>query len=177
MNAPPETPADEAPRPAGRGTHVVELGEDIYVIAARHGVDPDALWQHAANAALRRVRQHPGMLLPGDAVTIPRPAAVRPPTVSPGGDHSFRLVARPLECRVRLQRNGRPWAGARYTLVGAAREVEGVADGAGQITALVAAHDRTSVLVIEDGRDPEVRYVVNLGTASTDHVVNIGTTG
>lgn len=62
-------------------THKVEQGECLSVIAARHGLTWQQLWDCEANAALRERRKNPDILYPGDEVEIPEAKPSRVPLV------------------------------------------------------------------------------------------------
>lgn len=54
------------------GEHVVKDGEWFQKIALCYGYHEwQALWDHADNASLRKVRKYPELLVPGDKVVIP----------------------------------------------------------------------------------------------------------
>jgi len=53
-------------------THIVAQGEYLSLIAMRFGFhDSRVIWEHPDNAALRKLRQNPNVLLPGDQLAIP----------------------------------------------------------------------------------------------------------
>ena len=52
-------------------THTVQRGETIVDIAMKNGFRTwETVWQHAANDALRKQRQNPHVLAPGDTLFI-----------------------------------------------------------------------------------------------------------
>src|SRR5881397_3545632 len=52
--------------------HVVQQGEHLSQIAAKYGFrDYKTIWNHPDNAALKKLRQSPNVLLPGDKLRIP----------------------------------------------------------------------------------------------------------
>ncbi|MFL5457316.1 MAG: hypothetical protein ACJ78X_13010, partial [Myxococcales bacterium] len=53
-------------------THVVARGEYLSVIALQHGFrDQRVIWDHPDNAALKKLRKNPNVLLAGDRIVIP----------------------------------------------------------------------------------------------------------
>jgi hypothetical protein len=83
--------------------HVVELGEHLPGIAAKHGFrDWQTVWNAPENEELRKIRLVPAVLLPGDVITIPN----RSPKTIPGPTnklHQFEVSRRPIKLRLRLQ--------------------------------------------------------------------------
>ncbi len=83
--------------------HVVQQGEHLAGIAHRYGYgDYRTIWEHPRNAELRRLRDNPNVLLPGDSIVIPdkREKGVACATTA---THRFRLGRRPLQLRVVLR--------------------------------------------------------------------------
>jgi hypothetical protein len=84
--------------------HVVKAGDCLISIAAAHGfADPRGIYDAPENAALRKTRPNPNVLVPGDVIVVPDkiPATF---TVQTGQAHRF-VVKRPkarlllrLEC-------------------------------------------------------------------------------
>lgn len=81
---------------------VVGPSDHLAKIAARCGIrDPERLWAHDDNAALRSKRGNPHVLCEGDEIVVPdaEPTAFEVPA---GRRHGFRLHAPPLTLRLRL---------------------------------------------------------------------------
>lgn len=93
--------------------HIVQQGECMASIADRHGFSLRTLWDHPANAALRRLRGDPYALYPGDVVEIP---ARRPGEATCATDrvHRFRRRGVPERYRLQIFDDGVPRAGAPY---------------------------------------------------------------
>ena len=52
--------------------HKVAQGDCIESIAAKHGLEPDTIWEHANNASLREKRNGNSFaLFPGDVLFVP----------------------------------------------------------------------------------------------------------
>lgn len=115
--------------------HVVEQGECLGTIASEYGFgDPRLLYDHPANAELKRMRPDPNVLFPGDRVVVPD---VVGKTVSArtGSSHVFKVqrAQRVLRLRV-LGPDGKGLGGARYSLeFTSASRVEGQTGADGSI--------------------------------------------
>jgi hypothetical protein len=138
--------------------HQVAYGECASSIAFRYGFDPRTLWDHAENAALRRTRGDPHVLLAGDEVFIPSLRG-RSVTVEAGRRHRFLRHGVPEQFRIRLLDEDKPRAGVAYEL-----EIDGVrqrgsTDADGWIAAWISPDARRGVLLL--GADE--RYELNLG--------------
>ena len=77
--------------------HVIQQGETIASLALQYGFFPDTIWNDSANAELKRSRQDPHVLLPGDLVTVL--------------DKRLKEVAKPDKARHRFRRRARLAAG------------------------------------------------------------------
>jgi hypothetical protein len=132
-------------------------------IAAAADMEWEALWNDPSNAALREARREPGVLLPGDLVTLPP----RPPregvTLRVGGTNRMRAHVRRVDLRLALEQDGRPRANVRYTVIVGVMRREGTTDGHGYLTEAVPAHARQATLILhgEDGVDDS--FMLELG--------------
>ena len=68
--------------------HTVVQGENIDVIAFKHGFHPATLWEHDENQKLRDKRKDPNLLMADDEVFIPD-RKLREETVHTGKRHTF----------------------------------------------------------------------------------------
>jgi N-acetylmuramoyl-L-alanine amidase len=83
-------------------THVVAQGEHISSIAAQYGFSNyKTLWDDPNNADLKKLRENPNVLLPGDQVFIPD-RATRTESIPADARSSFVLEVKPLKLRVKL---------------------------------------------------------------------------
>ena len=81
--------------------HTVRRGECINSIAARYGFFWETVWNHGPNSDLKRERENPDHLLPGDVVVIP---ALREKHESRATEqkHRFRRKGVPIELVLRI---------------------------------------------------------------------------
>jgi len=78
--------------------HVVQQGEHLSQIAEKYGFrDYKIVWNHPSNADLKKLRQSPNVLMPGDTVHIPDKTQ-RQESCSTEKMHRFKLA----DCRLFL---------------------------------------------------------------------------
>jgi hypothetical protein len=98
-------------------THVVRSGEHLTAIAHRYGVDPDALWNHPANADLNNTRPSRHILAAGDVLQIPLgPRKWMPVRV--GSVNKFVAKTPTIKVRVRLNDDDGAIANEPYAVHG-----------------------------------------------------------
>jgi N-acetylmuramoyl-L-alanine amidase len=113
--------------------------------------DGRTLYNHPANAELRRNRPNPNLLYPGDIVTIPDRRA-RVANVPTGSRHVFRL--RDPKAQIRLVLKGpddTPLAGVRYTLEIGDKLLHGETGPDGSLVEQIPAEAEAGVLHVGDG--------------------------
>lgn len=118
---------------------VIRQGDHLDGIAARLGFDAEAVWNDPKNAALRKLRQDPAVLCPGDVLYVP-PTKRRFLPVVIGTTNSFTatLVTVPLHVVFRT-RDGQPLANEPYVIDGLPTAVQGTTDGQGTVLEQVPA--------------------------------------
>ena len=111
--------------------HVVRQGEFLDLIAWRHGVAADQIWQHPANEAVRAERGEGNVLHPGDVLFVPDAEQDRLP-LRKGQTNAFLARIPTVQLRVRVTDENGPIAGEAFTVEGGDREpVNGSTDGDG----------------------------------------------
>lgn len=116
-------------------SHVVRKHECLSSIARGHGFsDWRTIWDHPANAELRRRRRNPNVLLPGDEVYVPDPAP-KSVACATGATHRFRLRRPTTRLRLALEDvDGHAFAEVAYRLaIDGGEAEEGETDAAGRI--------------------------------------------
>jgi hypothetical protein len=134
--------------------HVVEQGECFRSIAGRYGWSSwRRLYEHEANADLRRRRSDPSVLLPGDEVVIPDEPPEPPHRVEL--DVETPLDLSPETCALRLtlrDHDGAALADREYVLQVDGRAREGTTTSEGLLeTEVPVAAQRAHVTVFLDG--------------------------
>lgn len=83
--------------------HVVQQGEHLTQIADRYGFrNYNAIWNHPGNAKLRKLRQNPNVLLPGDTIHIPDKIQ-KAESCPTGQAHRFKVPGGRLFLRLALR--------------------------------------------------------------------------
>jgi len=123
-------PADTGTGPIGQGAHAVQQGECTESIAFDNGLFWETIWNDPNNAELRRARQSPNALLPGDKLHVPE----RQEGSSSGETekrHRFKRKGVPSTIQIVLKEGGEPRTGVPYTLTIDGKFVSGTTDGQG----------------------------------------------
>ena len=88
--------------PAENDKHVVEQGEYTSGIAAQHGFPSHkGIWNDPGNADLKKRRENPNILLPGDELVIPK-IELGSESRASEARHPFTLGAEKLKLRLKL---------------------------------------------------------------------------
>ncbi|HKO55201.1 MAG TPA: peptidoglycan-binding domain-containing protein [Thermoanaerobaculia bacterium] len=127
----------EEPTPLGDGDCVVEPGDCIVSIAARHGHLPDTIWNDPANQALKDGRDKGEVLLPGDRVTV-MPLRIKEEPREAGAAYVFKRIGVPVKFTLVLQDDeGNAFAGKKYELTVEGKTQQGTSDDTGKIECFV----------------------------------------
>ena len=130
-------------------------GDCLSSVAISHGFDPQTVWDHGQNAALRDKRVDQNALLPGDAVFVPDIEEKQEP-VATDTQKTFKLSVGPLRLRVRLTRHGEPRAGERYELeYDEGTKLDGETDGDGWVDQPLPITANAAVLRMRSDPAPE----------------------
>ncbi len=89
--------------PVGQGDYIVRAGDDLFSIAYDAGHDWQHLWNLGANADLKRIREHPNRLLPGDRLTVPA-ITIKQVSGTVDAQHKFRVKNVPLQLLLRIMK-------------------------------------------------------------------------
>jgi uncharacterized Zn-binding protein involved in type VI secretion len=165
--AAPGTRGVDAPVPAGAPVRAgkwraVRHGECVSSIAADVGHFWQTIWDHGANAELRRVRGNPNVLRAEDAVFVPDR---RPKGEAIATDKHHRFVRRgePAQIRLRMLEDDEPRAGTPWVLEVDGRRFEGITDADGQIVIPMTGNARRALLRVGPAGQAD-EYELALGT-------------
>ncbi len=81
--------------------HTIRQGECILSIATQYGHKWETIWNAPENEAIRKQRGQPGVLLPGDRVSIPD-LRLKTFSLATGKRHKFEVALNLVTVRVRL---------------------------------------------------------------------------
>jgi len=96
--------------------YIVKQGDCISSIAFKYGLFPEVIWDHPDNAGLKKKREDPNALFPGDAVAIPN-KAVKEEACETCQRHRFRRRGAAEKLRIQfLDGDGKPRKGVPYML-------------------------------------------------------------
>ncbi|MBN2492230.1 MAG: peptidoglycan-binding protein [Planctomycetes bacterium] len=131
--------------------HRVRQGDCISSIAFKNGFFWETLWNHADNARLKRERQDPNVLMPGDVVHVPD-LTTKQVDGATEQRHRFRLKGVPAKIKLRLAVNDEPLANMPYRLCLDDQWSAGVTDGEGCAEMPISPDARSGkILVDQDG--------------------------
>jgi len=127
----------------------VEQGQTTTNIADEHGLLWSTVWDHPENANLRKDRNDPDVLNPGDKIFVPDKQAT---TVGAGTDqkHRFRRKGIPAKLRLRVMDFDIPRANQQYELEVDGLTIEGTTDGGGVLEQPVPPDASKAVLRFPD---------------------------
>lgn len=136
-------------------SHTVQQGECMSSIAFEHGFFWQSLWNHAENAALKRSRESPFVLKPGDEVHIPE-LRQREVTAATGLRHTFRRKGVPAVLRMQLLEMNQPLAGLPYVLEYGGKKITGTTDSQGKLEVFLPPDTPQATLRVGEGKDTRV---------------------
>lgn len=137
----------------------VKEGDCLASIAAAFGLGPAALWADQGNAALRRQREDPNVLRPGDVLHIPE----RRPQTQPAATearHRYVRIGTPALFRVVVCELDVPITGEAYELDVDGTLFDGVTGDDGTVEHWISPLARRATLTLH-ARD--LRYEISLG--------------
>lgn len=95
--------------------YTAKQSDCISSIAFEHGFFPDTIWNHPNNAGLKKKRENPNVLMPGDVVFVPD-KRLKEVSEATNQVHKYRVKNTPAKIRIQFLADGKPKANAPYTL-------------------------------------------------------------
>jgi hypothetical protein len=163
--------------------HCVLQGETTESIAFHHGHAWQTVWDHPANAELKRLRVHHNVLAPGDTLFVPARTS-REEQCATTRVHTFRRrgVPSPLLLRC-LNLQGEPRAGEPWRISQNGTSHSGTLDNDGWLRTTVAPNALDVLVIVgKEGTAFETHYQLHLGhldpldsvTGLCDRLRNLG---
>ncbi len=152
--------------------HRVQQGECLSTIADLYRIGTwQSLHDHPNNAALKKARPNPGVLLPGDQVFVPEreekdAKLVARPT---GQVHEFKLSARMARLLVVLKdADDKPFEGKKFIVTVGDRDIPGETGDDGLVEVVIPVTARRATLRAwlyddDDPDDPDIDHDLLLG--------------
>ena len=130
-------------------SHTVKQGEHLSKICDKYGfADYRTVWDHPDNAELKRKRENPNILYPGDKLVIPDKQSQQESGATEQR-HQFRLNRHPLMLRLVIRdQDGEPITDTECTLQVDGKEYELTTDGDGRIEQEITPRAESGVLTI-----------------------------
>ena len=137
------------------GNYTVKQGDHLSSIAKAFGFsDYHTIWNDANNAALKKKRQNPNVLFPGDLLYIPD-RQLRVEARNTDMRHKFVLHRPTVTLRLTLEDAlERPIANANCDLLLDGKVLHVTTDGDGRIEQPIRPEARSAILTINDAQTP-----------------------
>jgi hypothetical protein len=147
-----QTRGDPGGGPVGKGEYVVQPGDCLASIAEQHGLFWQTIWNDPQNSELKRVRQNPNVLLPGDCLHIPE-KQIKWESKPTEQTHQFVLKGVPAMFRVRLLSDHKPRAHVECQLEVDGKLFYGKTDGNGEFSHRIPPGAKKGYLRVKDGTE------------------------
>ena len=146
--------------------HTVVQGEHLSGIAKKYGFSTyKTIWDHAQNAELKKERQNPNVIFPGDELFIPDKGE-KEESRETEEKHRFELKTEKLKLRLVLEDlYEKPIANAKCELHVENEKFDLTTDGKGKIERDIKPTDKRAFLVIKDPQTPieEIPIPIKIG--------------
>jgi N-acetylmuramoyl-L-alanine amidase len=135
--------------------HTVEQGEHLSKIAKDNGfTDFRTIWDHPQNAELKKLRQNPNVLAPGDEIFIPDKGE-KSESGATEKRHTFLLNKQPLKLRLVLEDiYEKPISGAQCALLVGDQTFQLTTDSKGKLEQEIPLDATEGVLTIRGDQTP-----------------------
>lgn len=138
----------------------VRQGDCLNSIAYEHGFFWETIWNHPRNAELKRLRQNPDVILPGDVLYIPDKEE-KTKDCATERKHRFKLRGVPARFYLRLLDDDEPRANLPFTLFVDDQRYTGKTDAEGNLEVFIQPNARTGRLIV--GTEGDEEYDLNFG--------------
>jgi hypothetical protein len=148
--------------------HVVRQGECMSSIAYLYGFSWKVLWDAAENRELKKSRQDPNVLFPGDVVKIPD-KQTKYYACATDARHLFKLNGFKAVLRIRVMKDDQPRANENYLLEIDGTLMGGQTDAAGWLEKKIPPNAVRGKLTLSNGLE---NYDLQLGKLDPVHEVS-----
>jgi hypothetical protein len=162
-----------AATPVGQGPYVVRQGDCMTSIAETNGHFWETIWNDPANADLKRTRQNPNILLPGDRVTI-SPLRPKLETGETETRHRFRRRGVPAKLRLVIKYDEQSIAHASYRLDVDGNLRSGTTDSNGKLEEPIPGQAKRAKLAVQLDTEQglkELYWNIDLGSVDPPDTV------
>lgn len=154
--------------------YTVEQGDHLSKIAKDNGfTDYTIIWDHPNNADLKKQRQNPNILLPGDQVFIPD-MEQKQESGATDKRHSFAVDTKPLKLRLVLEdAYEKPIGGQQCALLVDGQVFQLTTDGNGKLEQEIPLDAKEGVLTIRGDQTPFANEVIKIKIGHLDPIDEI----
>ncbi|MGA8308921.1 MAG: peptidoglycan-binding protein [Terriglobales bacterium] len=158
-------------RKAMAGYYTVRQGDYLSKISSENGFfDHTIIWNHPNNAELKKKRENPSVLYPGDQLFIPDKNQ-RDCQCPADQTHTFEVKRERLKLRLVLEdQYENPVANAKCKIIIGAQDTELTTDGKGKIELEIPLETQTGALVIDSKDTPYDGELFSLRVGDLDPV-------
>ena len=143
--------------------YTVKQGDHLTKIARAHGFsDYRTIWDHPSNADLKKKRENPNILFPGDIVNIPdEDKELKKVTGSTEKKHTFEKKGKSLMLRLELRHwNNKPMADAECSLEVGGELFPGKTDAKGRVEIEIPSDAENGKLKLSEGPYRELPFKI-----------------
>lgn len=133
----------------------VKQGDCIFSIAVEHGFFADTIWNHPNNAELKKKREDPNVLMPGDVVFV-RDKQLKEVSEPTNHVYKFRCKNTPKLLRIQFMNFDTPMSNLAYVLEIDGQKKEGQTDSEGWLRQYIVPNAKTAQLTLADGSEYEL---------------------
>lgn len=154
--------------------HIVKQGEYLSKLAKHYGFsDYHTIWNHPSNAGLKKKRQNPNVLFPGDKLFIP-PREPKEESRATEKKHRFEVKRNTLMLRLTLEDAFfKPIADANCELTVEGKTFKLVTDGKGKLEQEIPGDAERATLLIKDKITPLNDQLIEIKIGHLDPVEEV----
>ncbi len=128
----------------------IKPGDCITSLAYERGFRPETIWDTPENAVVKKLREDPGVLLPGDRIFLPA-KRLHQEAQSTGQRHRFRRLGSAAQLRIEFLVGDTPMANQPYVLTIDGRQIRGCTDDSGLLEEPIPANAKGGTLQLGEG--------------------------